>query len=433
MNYRLTTVAGGQFGDEGKGKVTQNLASQFDIVARFGGGPNAGHTAYHEDRGKKLHKVVTHVVPSGILSRNVLINFIGPGCVIDPVLLQKEIQGLMELGLPYHTIYLSELTPLITPWDCKLDAMMNGAIDTTRRGIGPTYAHKRHRRALRVGDFIEYVKSPKTSQSWDLFYQESNRYKDVYDTKAEERLFVSIEEFEPWFKALVWLTKNINIAKKNFFLRDGDVHKVLEGKKDVRILAEGAQAVMLDNTFGTYPFVTSSDCMPSAAIGGIGLPPGLTTQEEVVLVFKAYSTRVGNGPFDTEIEGDLAEKIRQAGGEYGSTTKRPRRIGWLDLPDLKYAIELTGATKLYMTKVDVLSAKVVSEVLVCVRKDSDGKPTEWKTFKPFDVKGVKKDTDINGSLFQFISFLEESLGQHVDVISVGPLMDDLVETRVTVM
>lgn len=432
MNYNLTTIVGVQFGDEGKGKITQGFAPNFDIVARFGGGPNAGHTTYHKKGPGNNVKVVTHVVPTGILTPSVKVNFIGPGCVIDPVLLKKEIMDLMQLGLPYQSIYLSELASLITPFDRKIDALINGKIGTTGKGIGPTYAHKAHRVGMRVCDFINYVNSPKTRKSaiWDLYFQQCKIYEDIYIAKEEKRVRVSIESFEQWFESLAWLIKNINIAKKNFFLQDGEVHSIFPKKEKVRVLAEGAQGIMLDNTFGTYPFVTSSNCMPSAAISGIGLPGKNTIQDDVIGIFKAYCTRVGNGPFDTEIHDDTASRIREKGGEVGSTTGRSRRIGWLDLPDLRYAVELSGVTRLYMTKVDVLSPDVVPEVHVCTDKDPNGKPTDWRTFKPFDMTGIENGFISVDELSKFTKFISGELGQEITMVSYGPLAEEVASAMV---
>jgi len=420
-------VIGLQYGDEGKGKVSQKLAltlGLYQMSARFNGGPNAGHTVFHE--GKKL---VLHVVPVGILA-GLRVNFIGPGCVVDPVLLKKEVEEIKALGFDSKTIYLSDLVHLITPCDRKLDAIVNGALGTTGKGIGPTYAHKAHRLGLRVGGFIEYINSPETRESavWDLYYQQSGSYKDFYDDRRKNRIGLSIDDFKEWFDAMVWLTKNINIAKRDFFLTGGEASQIFGDRSEVRILVEGAQAVMLDNTFGTYPFVTSSNCLPSAAPSGIGLP-GSAKKGKVIGVFKAYNTRVGSGPFPTELLNGTGDLICEAGKEYGSTTNRERRIGWLDLPDLFYACELAGVDELYMTKVDVLSADVIGSVAVCVSKDR-GVP-KYKYFDCWSTENVKRDIDINGSLRSFIDFVEEYLGVQVGTISVGQEVDDLVSTRPT--
>lgn len=413
--FHVTTVVGLQYGDEGKGKIVQGLASSglYNISARFNGGPNAGHTIYYKDK----HKVVTHVIPTGVIA-GIPINFIGPGCVVDPVLLKKEIEELMALGINHKTIYLSELVHLITPYDRKIDAEMNKAIGTTGRGIGPTYAHKTHRIGINIALCLE-------KGSEELVSEYFFKLADVY---RQDWISVSPKDHEEWIDSLDWILENINIAKKNFFFSDGEAHGLLRGDPIPLVLAEGAQAIMLDNTYGTYPFVTSSNCLPSAVYSGLGLP-GNAKLEKVIGVFKAYNTRVGEGPFSTEVLDGVAEPIRIAGCEFGSTTKRPRRIGWIDLAELRYAVELSGATELYMTKADVLSPRVVDEVRVCTSLNSGGRPRSWKTFEPFVTTGVKKPMHINGSLHQFIVFLEEQLGQHIPKVSLGVLADDLVSTR----
>lgn len=426
--FHVTTVVGLQYGDEGKGKIVQQLASSglYDISARFNGGPNAGHTIYYEDK----HKVVTHVVPTGVIA-GIRINFIGPGCVVDPVLLKKEIEELMALGINHKTIYLSELVPLITPYDRDLDGFMNGKIGTTGRGIGPAYANRAHRIGPNIASCLAFGPDEQLSSYLsDLFSFYNGKWAGGLSIK--EYTDKSIIECTEWLDSFEWILKNINIAKKDFLFSDGEAMSILGGNPISLVLAEGAQAMMLDNTFGTYPFVTSSNCLPSAVYSGLGLP-GSAKLDKVIGVFKAYNTRVGEGPFSTEVFGEVADKIRTAGCEFGSTTKRPRRIGWIDLTELRYAVELSGATDLYMTKADVLSPKVVDEVRVCTSLNSGGKPRSWKTFEPFVTTGVKKPMHINGSLHQFIVFLEEQLGQHIPKVSLGVLADDLVSTRAEAM
>ncbi len=418
-------VVGLQFGDEGKGKIAQKLAlipGFYQVSARFNGGPNAGHTVIHE--GKKL---VLHVVPAGILAK-LRVNFIGPGCVIDPVLLKKEVEEIQALGFDSKTIYLSELVHLITPYERVIDKKMNGALGTTGKGIGPTYAHKANRSGLRVSGFTKYINSPKVRESvkWDLYLEESRIYKDTYREESFDGLL--FEEFEEWFDALVWLTENISVAKANFFLSDGEVHEIFTDRSDIRILAEGAQSVMLDNTYGTYPYVTSSNCLPSYAPVGLGLP-GKAKKGRVIGVFKAYNTRVGSGPFDTELLDGSGDLICEAGKEFGSTTGRKRRIGWLDLPDLQYACELAGVDELYMTKVDVLSPGVTGSVSVCFSKG--GGVATYKQFDAWDSSRIKRDTDITGSFRSFLDLVEEHLGILVGTVSNGPEVNDLVRTKPT--
>jgi adenylosuccinate synthase len=365
------------------------------------------------------HKVVTHVVPSGVLS-DVPVNLIGPGCVVDPVLLKEEIQGLMRLGVDISTIHISSLVHLITPFERKIDAMMNGAIGTTGKGIGPTYAHKAHRVGIRIEDCL---KRGEMKVLPELYLKLSHIYKRSF-------LDVSQEELDQWNESLAWVLSSVQVIAPDFFF---GVHSSV-----LNILAEGAQATMLDNTFGTYPFVTSSNCLPSAVYSGLGLP-GYAKIKEVYGVFKAYNTRVGSGPFSTEIKDEaLAEKIRKAGGEYGSTTGRPRRIGWLDLDELAYAVALSGATSLCMTKADVLSCpvvdegdvqsfSVVDEVLVY---HSGG---QIARFKPFDVYGMDGGYGLHGSLSEYVSFIDKHLPRTIDIVSVGQGKDDLIVLRADVV
>lgn len=420
-------VIGLQYGDEGKGKIAQKLAltlGLYQMSARFNGGPNAGHTVFHE--GKKL---VLHVVPVGILA-GLRVNFIGPGCVVDPALLKKEVEEIKALGFDTKTIYLSELTHLITPFERVIDAKMNESIGTTGRGIGPTYAHKAHRVGLRVQDVFNFSSNGATynSEKEDIEQLLWSHRLNLMPVYSHKWLDVNEETVNQWAEAVEWLSENISIAKANFFLSGGEAQQIFKDRSEVRILVEGAQAVMLDNTFGTYPFVTSSNCLPSAAPSGIGLP-GSAKKGKVIGVFKAYNTRVGSGPFPTELLNGTGDLICEAGKEYGSTTNRERRIGWLDLPDLFYACELAGVDELYMTKVDVLSADVIGSVAVCVSKDR-GVP-KYKYFDCWSTENVKRDIDINGSLRSFIDLVEEHVGMPVGTISVGQEVDDLVSTRPT--
>ncbi|MDQ5893288.1 MAG: adenylosuccinate synthase [Patescibacteria group bacterium] len=421
-------VVGLQYGDEGKGKIAQKLAlipGLYQISARFNGGPNAGHTVFHE--GKKL---VLHVVPVGILAR-LRVNFIGPGCVVDPVLLKAEVEGIKALGFDSKTIYLSELVHLITPYERKIDGEMNKRLGTTCKGIGPTYAHKAHRIGLRVVDVFYLLSSNGTEDYSDIEMLEQfimSYPLSLMPIYRQDWLSASEESLKEWAEAVQWLGENISIAKANFFLSDGEARKIFSERKSVRVLAEGAQSVMLDNTYGTYPYVTSSNCMPSSAPAGIGLP-GFATKGRVIGVFKAYNTRVGSGPFDTELLYGSGDLICEAGKEFGSTTGRKRRIGWLDLPDLQYACELAGVDELFMTKVDVLSPGVTGSVSVCFSKG--GGVATYKQFDAWDSSHIKRDTDITGSFRSFLDLVEEHLGIHVETVSVGPNANDLVRTKPT--
>lgn len=408
MNFIVTTIVGLQYGDEGKGKIAHQLSSGYDICVRFNGGPNAGHTIIY-----KGQKLVLHVIPSGVLA-GVPVNLIGPGCVFDPSLLKTEIQSLMMLGVDISTIFISQLAHVISPYERKIDAMMNGKIGTTGKGIGPTYAHKAHRIGVNLGMLCDRGCE---DVAQELFLSLSRVYRQSW-------LDVSAEDHEKWLESVEWILANVNIVSRDFFLgKKPEVLRYLPSgrSKLPEVLAEGAQAVMLDNAYGTYPFVTSSNCLPSAVQSGSGLPGRARAIEDVIGVFKAYCTRVGDGPFATEIlDISLADKIRKAGGEYGSTTGRDRRVGWLDLDELEYAIEISGATKLYMTKADVLSSDVVPSVMVRHRGESF-------EFKPFDVYSPDGDGyGIHGSFAEYYQFICERLSRNIDVVSVGPKADDLI-------
>ena len=319
LKITYDVVTGLQYGDEGKGKIAQKLAltpGLYQMSARPNGGPNAGHTVF--DKG---HKIVLHVVPVGILA-GLRVNFIGPGVVIDPVLFQKEVELLKTLGFDTKTIYLSHLAHVITPFERLIDGDINGTIGTTGRGIGPTYANKRHRVGLQVKDVFQWGESDMVSHILDSY---GMKLLPIYHNQLG-RLDAVDGMRKEWVDAVLWLKDNISFAKPDFFLSGGEASEIFKDRSEVRILVEGAQAVMLDNTFGTYPFVTSSDCLPSSAPAGLGLP-GKARKGTVIGVFKAYNTRVGNGPFPTELLDGEGDSIRKAGNEYGSTTGRDRRCG----------------------------------------------------------------------------------------------------------
>ena len=412
---KAEVLLGLQWGDEGKGKIVDVLTPKYDIIARFQGGPNAGHTL--EFNGIKH---VLHTIPSGIFHETT-INVIGNGVVIDPVILKKEIDKLKEMGVDVKKrLLVSRRAHLILPTHSLLDKASEAAkgkekIGSTLKGIGPTYMDKTGRNGLRVGDI------------------DAKDFKEKYDrlvAKHRELLkFLNADE-DPapleknWFEGIETLRALTRIDSEHFLNEE-----LAKGK---HILAEGAQGSMLDIDFGTYPFVTSSNTMCAGACTGLGIAPSRIGG--VIGIFKAYCTRVGSGPFPTELLDDVGQKIRDIGKEYGSTTGRPRRCGWLDLPALKYAIMINGVTELMMMKTDILSA--FDTIRVCTAYKVDGKITDKlpydivnKIIEPvyIDLKGWNRDLTTSTSsdempveLNDYIAFIERETGVPVSIVSVGP-------------
>lgn len=331
----IDVLLGLQWGDEGKGKIVDFLAAQYDIIARFQGGPNAGHTLYVNG-----NKIVLHTIPSGVFHQHCL-NLIGNGVVIDPVTLHREIESIQPLQNDVlDRLYLSHRAHLIVPTHRALDAASeaakgNSKIGSTLKGIGPAYMDKTGRNGLRVGDIM------------------SKNFEEKYDALKAKHLEilkqfespVSWEEWEaPFFDAVEKMRK-LQIVNAEYWL---DEH-LKAGKK---VLAEGAQGSMLDIDFGTYPFVTSSNTIAAGVCNGLGVAPSQI--KEVYGITKAYCTRVGGGPFPTELLDETGDALRKAGSEFGATTGRPRRCGWIDLVALRYAVMLSGVTRLIVTKADVL-------------------------------------------------------------------------------
>lgn len=336
-SMQIDVILGLQWGDEGKGKIVDYLASQYDIVARFQGGPNAGHTL--KFGGKKY---VLHTVPSGIF-RPGLLNLIGNGVVLDPVVFQRELRSLELSNVKFRKrLLLSRKAHLILPTHRWLDAASEAhkgqaKIGSTLKGIGPTYMDKTGRNGLRVGD----IEQPGFRDHYEALKRKHLELLQIYpavpfDLAAEE---------QHWFDSLNEL-RTLPFVDSEYYIHDA----LSSGK---RVLAEGAQGAMLDIDFGTYPFVTSSNTITAGVCTGLGVAPQRIGR--VIGITKAYCTRVGGGPFPTEQENETGEKLRQEGQEFGSTTGRPRRCGWIDLPQLRYTIQLTGATELCMTKIDVLN------------------------------------------------------------------------------
>ncbi|MBN2613425.1 MAG: adenylosuccinate synthase [Bacteroidales bacterium] len=411
---KVDVLLGLQWGDEGKGKIVDVLAPDYDVIARFQGGPNAGHTLEFNQI-----KHVLHTIPSGIF-REDQVNIIGNGVVIDPVIFMKEIGKIKAMNIDISKkLLISKKAHLILPSHRILDQASENAkgktkIGSTLKGIGPTYMDKTGRNGLRVGDTI-------TSNFKEKYQSLKEKHKDLlrlYDFEYD----IEILEKE-WFEG-------IDVIRQ-FQLIDSEVviNSFLKQKK--RILAEGAQGTMLDIDFGSYPFVTSSNTICAGACSGLGVAPSAIG--EVYGIFKAYCTRVGSGPFPTELLNNTGEELRAKGNEFGATTGRPRRCGWLDLPVLKYAIMLNGVTQLFMTKADVLTG--FDQIRVCTGYKIDGKIvdhvpyelteisepvyTELKGWDK-DLSGIRDIKEIPAELEDYIQFIEKETGVPVTFISVGP-------------
>lgn len=422
---KVDVLLGLQWGDEGKGKIVDVLTPQYDIIARFQGGPNAGHTLEFEGV-----KHVLHTIPSGIFHENV-INLIGNGVVIDPVVFQKELEKLAPFNIDIKKrLIVSRKAHLILPTHKLLDAASEASkgknkIGSTLKGIGPTYMDKTGRNGLRVGDI--FLPS----------------FKDKYNALVEKHLNMlkHYEDFEynlaelegPWMEGIEIL-KGLTAVDSEQYLNEA----MKSGKK---ILAEGAQGTMLDIDFGTYPFVTSSNTVTAGTCTGLGIAPSKIG--DVIGIFKAYCTRVGSGPFPTELEDEVGEKIRQEGREFGSTTGRPRRCGWIDLPAMKYAIMINGVTELAMMKADVLDT--FDTIRACTKYKVDGVEQDYMpydidgvTIEPVyeDIPGWNKDltglssfADAPEALKNYVNYLEQHLQVPVTTVSVGPDRKQTLATR----
>ncbi len=413
---KVDVLLGLQWGDEGKGKIVDVLTPQYDIIARFQGGPNAGHTLEFEGI-----KHVLHTIPSGIFREGVM-NLVGNGVVIDPVIFQKELEKLAPFNIDFKArLLISKKAHLILPTHRLLDAASETAkgknkIGSTLKGIGPTYMDKTGRNGLRVGDI--YMSNFK--EKYDALVE-----KHVGILKHYEGFEYNLAELEgPWMEGIEVL-KSLTAVDSEHYLNDA----IKNGKK---VLAEGAQGTMLDIDFGTYPFVTSSNTVTAGTCTGLGLAP--TKIGNVIGIFKAYCTRVGSGPFPTELDDEVGELIRQEGREFGATTGRPRRCGWNDIPQLKYAIMINGVTELSMMKADILSC--FDKIKVCTHYIIDGEKVDYF---PFDVDGVdlvpvyeeiegwntdltelRNYADAPQALKNYVKYLEQKLEVPITVVSVGP-------------
>jgi adenylosuccinate synthase len=415
-------LLGLQWGDEGKGKIVDVLAPDYQVVARFQGGPNAGHTL--EFNGNKH---VLHQIPSGVF-RSDCLNIIGNGVVLDPIIFKKEIDGLAKYNLDLRkNLVISKKTAIIIPSHRLLDAAYEKAkgdakIGSTLKGIGPAYADKVARQGLRLGDIV----SPNFIEKYKALVAKHTQILDFYNFEYD--LAASEKEF---FSALEFI--------KEFDLQDTEYVVNASIKRGQNVLAEGAQGSLLDIDFGSYPFVTSSSTTAAGVCSGLGVAPNVIG--EVFGIFKAYCTRVGSGPFPTELANDLGEKIRQEGREFGATTGRARRTGWLDLPALKYSIMLNGVTQLIMMKVDVLN--FLDEINICTHyRLTDGTITEqipfdltdtdvepiYKTFKGWacSLEGMRKFDQIPAELADYVTYLEAELQVPISFISTGPDREEII-------
>ena len=413
----LDLLLGLQWGDEGKGKIVDAITSNYDIIARFQGGPNAGHTIEFDG-----HKHVLHTIPSGIFNDN-SINIIGNGVVIDPAIFLKEINGLNKFNLDLNkNLFISKRAHIILPTHKIIDASSEASkgkkkIGSTLKGIGPTYMDKTGRNGIRVGDIID--------DSWQIKYNNLKEKHLKLISNFNQKVELSLDQLEAEFFEGIECIKSFKLIESENYLNNA----IIEGKK---ILAEGAQGSLLDIDFGTYPYVTSSNTASAGACSGLGVPPNKI--KNIRGIFKAYTTRVGSGPFPTELFDSVGEKIRDVGHEYGATTGRDRRCGWLDLVALKYSIQINGVTELNIMKSDVLSS--IEKLLVCTSYTIDG---EEINFFPYDIdskdvipnyiefKGwdkditnIKNENDLPLELIEYIDYIESFVQVPIKLISVGP-------------
>ncbi len=412
---KVDVLLGLQWGDEGKGKIVDVVTPKYDIIARFQGGPNAGHTLIFEGK-----KQVLHTIPSGIF-RNDTINIIGNGVVIDPITLKAEMEELEAKGVDVASkLLISKKAHLILPTHKILDKYSEEQkgkkkIGSTLKGIGPTYMDKTGRNGLRFGD-----------TQLDSFKNKYNHLVEKHVGMLHNFEYQSIlDEFEPvWFEAIDYL-KKVTLIDSEQYINNA----MNEGKS---ILAEGAQGTLLDIDFGTYPYVTSSNTVTAGTCTGLGVAPNKVG--EVIGIFKAYCTRVGSGPFPTELHDETGEKIREIGHEYGATTGRDRRCGWIDLPALKYAVMINGATQLAMMKGDVLDT--FETIQVCTHYEIDGETYDYLPYDitSMDIKPVYKElpgwsTDLTKltslddapkTFLDYIAYLEQELHVPITIVSVGP-------------
>ncbi|OFY41529.1 MAG: adenylosuccinate synthase [Bacteroidetes bacterium GWF2_40_14] len=411
---KVDVILGLQWGDEGKGKIVDVLAKGYPVIARFQGGPNAGHSLQFEDK-----KFVLHSIPSGIFRKNTQ-NIIGNGVVLDPVIFMEECNKLLEMGVPVkERLLISKKAHLILPTHRIIDAASEASkgaskIGSTLKGIGPTYMDKTGRNGVRVGDIL----SPNFTERFYALKNKHISFLKQFDYPCD------IDENESqWLESIDFL--------KQFTLIDGEyaINHMLDENK--RVLAEGAQGSMLDVDFGSYPFVTSSTTTCAGACTGLGISP--SSIGTVSGIFKAYCTRVGSGPFPTELNDETGENLRKLGFEFGATTGRPRRTGWLDLVALKYAVMINGVNQLIMMKADVMDTLDIIKIAVSYK--IDGKKTDqvpydtfaeiepiYKEFKGWkrDLTKITKEDDLPYEFMTYVRFIEKETGIPINIISLGP-------------
>lgn len=412
-----SVLVGAQWGDEGKGKVTDLIAGGFDVVCRYSGGANAGHTVVVGSK-----KLALHQIPSGIMYKRA-ISVIGNGCIVDPEVVIQEINTLESEGVSCENLRISGNAHLVMPYHKDLDGaheqkLGKNLIGTTKRGVGPTYMDKMNRIGLRVQDLLD---DNTFNQKLEAALAYINPIlTDVYGLKPYDQKTLSVQYLN------YAQTLKPYIIESSLYL-----NRVLDDGKS--ILFEGAQATMLDIDHGTYPFVTSSNCTAGGAVTGSGVGP--TKINRIIGVAKAYLTRVGSGPFPTELTDEMGEKLRQQGAEFGVTTGRARRCGWYDAPIVKHSVRVNGLTDLAITKLDVLSC--MDEIKVCVAYNCDGERydsvPEFKSrflhAKPIyetlpgwncDITGIRRFEDLPKQAQAYIDFLEKLAGVRISIITVGP-------------
>lgn len=432
MKNKIDVLLGLQWGDEGKGKLVDFVTPNYDIVARFQGGANAGHTLIF---GGDKH--VLHLIPSGIFRDN-CVNVIGNGVVIDPISLKEEIQKIESFGVNVKSkLLISNRAHLILPTHRYLDRSTEinkgkNKIGSTLKGIGPTYMDKTGRNGIRIGDLfkedIENIVGRLKMKHIEIITQFQPAFSVQYsqtmrDVIGDNWSEILKEEEESWWDAINFI-KEYQIIDTEFYINEA----LSEGKS---VLAEGAQGSLLDVDFGTYPFVTSSNTTISGVISGLGVGP--TKIDRVIGIFKAYCTRVGSGPFVTELDDEVGEELRRIGSEFGATTGRPRRCGWLDLPALKYSVMINGVTELNIMKIDVLSH--FDEIKICLGYMIDGQYTDKLTYgisenaipiyRDFggwnkEVSNAQSYDELPDALKEYINFIQEYIGVPITRISVGP-------------
>lgn len=417
----IDVILGLQWGDEGKGKIVDYFAKDYDVVARFQGGPNAGHTLYVQDK-----KIVLHQIPSGVFHQDKL-NFIGNGVVLDALTLKRECETVASFGVDLKkNLFIAERTHLILPTHRALDKAAeaskgNQKIGSTLKGIAPAYMDKTGRNGLRVGDLLD-------KNFTTAYIKLRLKHQKLLDNYAFNEDITHWEE--EFFEAVEFL-RSLNIVNGEYFVNQ----QLQKGKK---VLAEGAQGSMLDIDFGTFPFVTSSNTISAGVCSGLGVAPQKI--RDVIGITKAYCTRVGSGPFPTELENEMGESLRKIGNEFGATTGRPRRCGWIDLVALKFACMINGVTKIVMTKADVLDA--FKELEVCTGYKINGEVTDqipfrldrqavtpvYKSFRGWDIpsSAAKSAKELPETMKSYVAFINEYLGVNIQYISNGPGRDQII-------